>query len=532
MRAGKFYIMKRDNHTKPSFRHRMLAAAVVFGGLIGPGIAAENLVILHTNDTHSQIDPIESSGLGGVLRRKAAIDSVRAAEKNVLLVDAGDAVQGSLFFYLYGGEVEARLMNEMKVDMGILGNHEFDNGMDALAKMMALREDELLATNYFLENSTLKGMFKPYSVRTVGDKRLGFIGVNLQPEGMISDGNAEGVVYSDAIKTADLTAKFLKDVEKVDAVIALTHIGYNPETPPGDSLLARESEYIDVIIGGHSHTVINPADATGKRRSEAVNDEGQPVLIAQTGKSGAYMGKITINLDSIGQGRHVRPDYELIKIDSRFDGKEDPEMLAIINEYRPGVDSLMRIPVGHARRDIDHEGIRELNYMSDFLYKRGTEMTDLPLDFAIINKGGLRIDIPKGVISKGQIINLLPFQNKILIEEVKGRDLRDVFDAMSRTGGNGVSSQVYAEYDPEELKATKILINGKPLDDERTYRIATIDYLAKGGDYLTGLREGTIIQEGDKWLYDEMIDWLTTGSGKGKAFGEGSPKPRMIAKKK
>ena len=105
------------------------------------------------------------------------------------------------------------------------------------------------------------------------------------------------------------------------------------------------------------------------------------------------------------------------------------------------------------------------------------------------------------------------------------------FDAMSRTGGNGVSAQVYAEYDPEALKATKVLINGRPLDDDRTYRIATIDYLAKGGDYLSGLREGTIIKEGDKWLYDEMIDWLTKGSGKGKAFGEGSAKQRMVAVK-
>lgn len=522
--------MKTSPYTLTA-RKALAAGAIALGWVFAPMLEAENLVILHTNDTHSQIDPIEGSGLGGVIRRKAAIDSVRAAEKNVLLVDAGDAVQGSLFFYLYGGEVEARLMNAMKVDMGILGNHEFDNGMDSLAKMMALREDELLATNYFLENSKLKGMFKPYAVRTIGDKRIGFIGVNLNPEGMISDGNADGVVYSDAVKTADLTAKFLKEVEKADAVVALTHIGYNPETPPGDSILARESEYIDVIVGGHSHTVIDPSTSEGQRRSEAVNDEGQAVLVTQTGKSGAYLGKITIDLDSIGQGRHVRPQYELIRIDNRFDGKPDSALQAIIDEYRPGVDSLMRIPVGKARRPIKRDGIRELNFMADFLYKRGTEMSDAPVDFAIINKGGLRTDLPAGMISKGHIINMLPFQNKILIEEIKGKDLRQVFDAMSRTGGNGVSAQVYAEYDPEALKATKVLINGKALDDDRIYRIATIDYLAKGGDYLSGLRNGTIVKEGDKWLYDEMIDWLTKGSGKGKAFGEGSTKQRMVAVK-
>lgn len=504
------------------------AAGVLMCGIFSAEVRAEKLVILHTNDTHSQIDPIRKTNLGGILRRKAAIDSIRAVEPNVLLVDAGDVVQGSLFFYLYKGEVEARLMNEMGVDIGILGNHEFDNGMDELAKMLRLRKDELLATNYFLENSALKGMFKPYTVRTVGNKRLGFIGVNLNPEGMIAEGNADGVVYSDAVESADLAAKYLKEIEKVDAVVALTHIGYNPETPPGDSILALESENIDIIIGGHSHTVIDPSTPKGFEQSHAYNDEDMPLLISQTGKSGAYLGKITVELDSLGSETYF-PEYELIKIDSRFDGKPDAKMQAIIDEYRPGVDSLYRIPVGYARHDFNNKGISELNYMADFLYKRGSEINGSPVDFAIINKGGLRTDLPKGMISKGNIIDLLPFYNKIVIEDVCGADLIDVFDAMSRTAGNGVSSQVYAEYSPKTLKATKVLINGKPIDPERTYRIATIDYLSKGGDYLTGLKNGTIVNQSDKWLYDEMIDWLRTGGGKKDSFGEGSKKQRMVA---
>lgn len=508
-----------------------IAAATLAGAMFLPETAgAEKLVILHTNDTHSQIDPIETSGLGGILRRKAAIDSVRAAEPNVLLVDAGDAVQGSLFFYLFKGEVEARLMNAMGVDMGILGNHEFDNGMEALANMMKLRNDELLATNYYMEDSELKGLFKPYTIRTVGGKRIAFIGLNLNPTGMIAEGNADGVVYSDAIKAADLTAEYLKKVLKADAVVAITHIGFDPETPPGDIMLAKESEYIDIIIGGHTHTVIDPSTPTGLERSKATNDEGMPVLIAQTGKSGAYLGKIEIDLDSIGSGsKTYRPVSELITIDSRFDRmKPDAEMAAIIEEYRPGVDSLLSIPVGTAKRDIERAGVRELNFMADFLYTRGTEMQPEPVDFALVNRGGLRTDIPKGTISKGQVINLLPFYNKIQVLEISGHDLRQVFDAMAKVGGNGVSSQVYAEFDPEDEVATKIIINGKPLDDSRIYRIATIDYLAKGGDYMTGLRNGKVVHEGDKWLYDEMVDWLTVGSGRKKSFGDGSPKARMI----
>lgn len=494
-------------------------------------VGAENLVILHTNDTHSQIDPFENTGLGGVLRRKAAIDSVRNAEKNVLLVDAGDAVQGSLFFYLYKGEVESNVMNQMKVDIGILGNHEFDNGMDALADMLKIRNDELLSTNYYLENSSLKGLFKPYSIREFDGKRIGFIGINLDPKGMIADENAQGVEYIDAIESANITAKFLKEIEKVDAVVALTHIGYRPETPPGDVQLAENSQYIDVIIGGHTHTLLDPSTPDGYEKTRFSNADGKPVLVTQSGKGGSYLGKITINLDSISRGKEVNPQYELIKIDSRFDRDFDSDLVALIEEYRPGVDSLMAFPVSKARKDFNKNGVSELNFMADFINARGKEISPLPIDMAIINKGGIRTDLPKGTITKGQIINLLPFQNKIVILEIKGRDLRNVFDVMASTDGNGVSSQVYAEYKPASHKATKILINGKPLNDDKTYRIATIDYLANGGDYMNDLKNGTIVAEGDKWLYDELIDWLTTGSGKKKYFGESSSKARMMPNK-
>lgn len=489
--------------------------------------AGERLVILHTNDTHSQIDPVGSNGLGGVLRRKAAIDSVRQAEKNVLLVDAGDAVQGSLFFYLYGGEVEQKVMNALGVELGILGNHEFDNGIDSLATILKMGNYQKLATNYFLEDSPLKGMFDPYTVKTYGGKRIGFMGLNLDPDGMISDGNARGVVYSDVIPSANLTAKYLKDIEKVDAVVAITHIGYNPENPPGDSLLAVSSKDIDIIIGGHSHTLIDPSTPTGARQSRMKNLDGEEVLVVQTGKSGSYLGKIEIDLDSLGLNGHK--GYELIPLDSRFDSKKDPELAALIEEYRPGVDSLMHKPVGFTREALPKSSIKELNYMADFLFDRGTELAD-GIDFAIINKGGLRTDLPKGPISKGDILNLLPFRNKIVVIDVKGSDLLPAFDAMSRTMGNGVSRQVYAEYDTTTFKATKVLVDRKPIDPNKTYRVATIDYLAKGGDYLKTLRNGTLVAESPDWVYDDIIAYITRGKGRNKPFGNGPDKERMVLK--
>lgn len=494
-----------------------LAAAFAIGG---PALSAEKLVILHTNDTHSQVDPIESSGLGGVERRAAAIDSIRAAEPNVLLVDAGDAVQGTLYFYLYGGVVEQKLLNALGTDIRILGNHEFDNGIDSLAAVMKIADSKLLSTNYYLEDTPLAGMFSPYDIRSYGDKRIGFIALNLDPAGMIADGNYDGLVFSDIIPSANLTARYLREVEKVDAVVALTHIGYDPARKPGDLQLAQASKDIDIIIGGHSHDTIGPDDA----RSIVRNADGRDVLVVQTGKSGARLGKIEINLDSLGLG--ARPTYELIELDGRFDGRRVPRIEAVVGEYRAGVDSLMSLWVTRADRDIARADTRVLNYMADFVFDRGNELAP-GVDLAIVNKGGLRCDIPRGKVSKGQLINLVPFRNNIRVIDLKGSDLMAALDSMAITGGNGVSRQVDATYDRAARRAVSATVGGKAVDPDRTYRVATIDYLANGGDYLSSLRRGHAVANSDAMLYDDLIRYVTAGKGKGKPFGNGEKRERM-----
>ena len=174
----------------------LLKIAVAVAALVPVSAAmygSDRLVILHTNDTHSQIDPDDRDGLGGVARRKVLVDSVRRAEDNVLLVDAGDAVQGTLYFNLYGGEVEQKVMNALDYDLRILGNHEFDNGVDSLAAVLEEADGEFLATNYDLSQSPLADKFEKYTIRDVDGRRIGFIALNLRPEGMISEGNYDGV---------------------------------------------------------------------------------------------------------------------------------------------------------------------------------------------------------------------------------------------------------------------------------------------------------------------------------------------------
>lgn len=504
------------NYIKCFFAASMLSVALM------PTADAQKLVLLTTNDTHSMIDPDDSDGLGGVLRRKVVIDSVRNADKNVLLIDAGDFVQGTLYFNLYRGEVEQKMMNELGYDIRILGNHEFDNGIDELADLLADSEAELLATNYDLSASPLARKFRPFTIREIGNKLVGFIAVNLRPEGMISEGNYNGVVYNDAIKAANSAAWWLKHIEKVDAVVAVTHIGYDPAMPPGDKLLAQSSEDIDLIIGGHSHDLVDPAkDGQGRLNSKVRNAVGREITVTQLGKSGKYVGRIEFDLDSLTS------DYDIIRIDSRLDGRTDKRLADLIAPYRHGVDSLMSVPIGRSAVDMPKESTELLNFAADFMLDKGSKI-DKTVEFAIINKGGLRRGLPKGNITEGMIITMLPFYNYINILDIKGSDLLEAFDVMTTVGGNGVSRNVDITYDPATNRCTEVLIDGKPLDPDRTYRISTIDYLAKGGDYMSSLRRGKKVAASPNVLYRDMIDEFRSGSLKNKRLNPSS-QPRMKA---
>lgn len=467
------------------------------------------LVILHTNDTHSQIEP-GYDGLGGVMRRMAVIDSIRAAEPNVMLVDAGDAVQGTLYFYLYGGAVEQEILNAMGVEARILGNHEFDNGIDSLAAVWSKSDAIKIASNYELEKSALAKQTIPYYIKEVGGKRIGFIGINLNPDGMIAKGNYDGLEFLPIIDTANALSHKLKSDDKVDAVIALTHIGYNPKGLLGDSILATNSHDIDVIIGGHSHDTIDPTTEEGARRSHLRNLDGETVLVVQTGKAGRNLGKIEINLDSLGLG--AVPEYELIKIDSRYDDYRNEALEATINKYKAGVDSLMTMWIGTTEHALSNQEPELLNFFSDFILERGSELAP-NVDLAISNKGGLRSGLPAGQFSKGQIINMVPFRNYITVIDIMGDNLKDAFEIMAMRDGDGVSANVSVLYEKDEDGADidEIYINGRKIEKNRPYRVATIDYLSNGGDYMTPLTLGTVVAQSPNAVFDDLSNYFTSG---------------------
>jgi 5'-nucleotidase len=254
---------------------------------------SQDLVILHTNDTHSNIEPVASGknkGLGGVQRRANYIQSVRDSEQNILLLDAGDYNQGTPYFTLFKGEAEVMLYNAMGYDAVCLGNHEFDNGEKQLAERLAKAKYPTVCSNYDFSGSPLKDIIKPYVIIEKGGKRIGILGLLLNLNGYVSESARSGVKYLDVLKSANKTARFLKNKKDCDIVIALTHLGYEHEEgslSPSDTDLASNSTNIDIIVGGHTHTFL-------KSPVVVKNRAGEGVLVTQMGTAGVYVGRIDL----------------------------------------------------------------------------------------------------------------------------------------------------------------------------------------------------------------------------------------------
>lgn len=483
--------------------------AACVAALAFSSMQAEKLVLLHTNDTHSQIDPNEND-LGGILRRKALVDSVKNANPNVLLIDAGDAVQGTLYFTLYGGEVEMKAMNALGYDLAILGNHDFDNGINALADNLRHSNAEWITSNYDIAGSALEGLLMPYSIKEIDGKRVAFMGINLNPEGMISARNYPGVVYNDVIKSANATAWCLRHHQLADLIVAITHIGYDDPSLPDDVELARNSENIDIIIGGHSHTTVNPAD--GSLAYMIPNLNGKEVLVAQTGSRGVNVGEIVIDLDTTGSDLDV--DYKLIPVDSRFDNRLDPATAQILAPYKSRVDSLFSLKVAKSKVPLTKQ--RLANLFGDLVMQRGQQLAGkgTHVDLGLINNGGIRNTMPQGDISEAHVMMTLPFDNRIRVIRISGSDLEKSLNKMLERDINGVSGNVEIITDASGRKAERILIDGKPLDPNREYNLSTIDYLADGGDYLVWLKNGKTIATSDVILYTDINRMLRAAKGK------------------
>ncbi len=269
------------------------------------------ITVLHTNDVHSRIEPFPANdakypGLGGVAQRSAIINEIRNQEKNVLLLDAGDMFQGTPYFNLYGGELEIKLMSKMGYDAGTIGNHDFDNGVDGLAKQLMHANFPLLNANYDFRETPMEGKTLPFKIFEKDGVRIGVFGIGIELAGLVDKKMYGKTKYFDPLENAAITAHKLKRIEKCDLVICLSHLGYKyPDDKVSDEVLAKRSLNIDLIIGGHTHTFIN-------NPYKYKNRDGKDVLVAQVGWAGIKLGRIDFFVEK--KFRNIKATASTIKI--------------------------------------------------------------------------------------------------------------------------------------------------------------------------------------------------------------------------
>lgn len=253
------------------------------------------LLILHTNDTHSCVLPLNPNladtmlaGRGGFLRRAAMIDQMRKEDKDLLL-DSGDFSQGSPYYTMFKGDVETELMNIMGYDAATIGNHEFDFGLENMARIFRKAKFPIVCANYDFTGTVVEGLVKPYVIIKRKGVRIGIFGLSPKLDGLVMASTCAGVRYSDPIKTANAVADKLKSEEKCDVVICLSHLGWD-EAGLNDMEMMAKTRNIDLVLGGHSHSYF-------KTLNHVRNLDGKDVPNDQNGKHGIFVGKITLSLE-------------------------------------------------------------------------------------------------------------------------------------------------------------------------------------------------------------------------------------------
>ena len=256
----------------------------------------KQLVILHTNDTHSTIFPISSqlpdtmkAGRGGFIRRIEMLKQERKKHPDLLYFDSGDFCQGSGYYTVFKGEVEISLMNEMGIDAATIGNHEFDDGLENMARNFRMAKFPIVCANYDFTGTPVEGLVKPWVIIKRNGVKIGVFGIGTQLKGMVSDKNCVGVKYLDPSKVALETATMLKEEKKCDVVICLSHLGWRISPPDDDNIMISHSRNIDLVLGGHSHTYMPTLEYVK-------NMDGKDVAVDQNGKHAIFVGKLVMNL--------------------------------------------------------------------------------------------------------------------------------------------------------------------------------------------------------------------------------------------
>ena len=485
---------------------RILGSTAMMAGLAvaAPVVADTTLHLLHINDLHSRIQPInrfdstcgaedDAAGecFGGVARVATAINTLRgeleAEGENVIVLDAGDQFQGSLMYTTYKGEVEAEFMEAIGFDVMAVGNHEFDDGPENLAAFADLISFPIISGNLDLSQSNILDdeMIPDHVVLDVNGVQVGVISA-LAVDTAETSSPGPNVIFQDEVDALQADVDALTEAG-VNIIIALTHVGL-----PADIRIAEAVTGIDVIVGGHSHTYLSSSDPdrAGAYPTMATNPDGEFVPIVQAYAYSKYLGHLEVTFDDDGNVIYASGDTMVLDASVT----PDADIAARVAELAGPIEEAMAEVIGETSDVI--EGSREVcramecamgNLVADAMLDR---VAAQGIDVAIQNGGGLRATIDSGEITMGEVFTVLPFQNTLATFQLSGAGIIEALEngvsAVADGAGrfpqvSGMSYTFDVSQEPGS-RISEVMIGGEPIDLDATYGVVSNNYMRGGGD--------------------------------------------------
>lgn len=509
-----------------------LLAATLLALSTSAAFADYQLNILHFNDFHSRVESInkfdatcsaaeeaKNECFGGAARLKTIIDQRRAAlaGQNVLVLDAGDNFQGSLFYTTYKGAAEVEFLNAVKIDAMTVGNHEFDDGEGPLAAFLDKAQFPVVTANLVVDDQSKLGeRIKKSIVLDVGGKKIGIVGaVTTETPELASPGPHVKITDDAAAISAEVDALKSQGINKI---IALTHVGY-----PRDVEKIAKIAGVSIVVGGHSHTLLSNTDpkAAGPYPTMVDNPAGYKVPVVQAASYGKYLGDLVVTFDDNGIVKDAKGDP--ILLDASI--KPDPAIAARVQEMAKPIEELRKKVIGSSQGPI--EGAREVCRVQEC--SMGNLVADAMLDrtktqgisIAIQNGGGLRASIGAGDVSMGDVLTVLPFQNTIATFQLTGAEVKAALEnGLSQIDeGAGRFPQVAGlkySFDKTKPAGSRLVsvevqegTEFKPIDPEKTYGIVSNNYMRAGGDgYAVFAKDGKNAYDFGPNLESVVADYL------------------------
>jgi len=440
-----------------------------------------DITFLHLNDLHAHVEStmIRKKPYGGYARLATLVKRERAANKNLLLLNAGDTFQGTIYFNVYEGLADAAALNSLGVDAATIGNHEFDHGPAALAAYMQAVDFPVISSNITSSDSVFGPLVKPSTVLMVGGERIGVVGATTPDTSNISQPGP-------TVQFANVQGSVQREIDKltgqgINKIVLLTHIGYEE-----DQALVPKLRGVDLVIGGHSHSPLGTPTIDGWRNAEGPyptlvkNADGDIVPIVQGYEWGKVMGEIKLSFNARGKVVKVVAARPIV-VDETV--PEDRQMKALVAAFQKPIAAQANAQIGTTVNAVPKEANASgeslmANVIADAMLAATEKMGAVA---AFVNSGGVRGSLEQGKVTYGNLISIAPFGNTLVVLDLTGAELLGSLHEGEGTGGQ-LNPSHGTSYKVVGGKVTGVIVAGQALDTSKIYRVSFYNFTANGGD--------------------------------------------------